>query len=180
VGRHITLSAVSILALLAAASVGAHFGAGFVAAASSGHRHAVKTIRTRDEAVSLAAFGIRFTAVSGAQPAVSQSQAIAAALQQTAAASNGQLLPGVSVSAQYGLFSDDVLGDRQPSGAFVLRYQNTPAWIVTFSGPGVNHGPMGGPRQGAQGSGQTPVTGVHHEENVVIDATTGSFMELFS
>jgi hypothetical protein len=76
------------------------------------------------------------------------------------------LLPNVQVSAQYALLTRARLG-RQ-----LWPYlQNRPAWVITFSGPGVvlsSSGPPGSPRR------------VKHEMSVVIDAATGQYLMGFA
>lgn len=133
----------------------------------------------QDPAALKAAFGIRFSAVSGVQNGVpqlpsggrgiSESEAINTAVENAPAGVNhvsGAVLPEVTVTTQYTLFSDDRFGDRSPSGALNPFLQDRPAWLVTFSGPGVQDLPSGPARPGA----------VHHEVTVVIDAATGQYL----
>jgi hypothetical protein len=100
---------------------------------------------------------------------------------------DGKVLPGVQVTAQYGLFSNDHAAQRLPSGQMQLLFQDKPAWIVTFAGPGVvipSSGP-GPQRPDTTGSGSTGTVvpserPVHNEQNIVIDAATGEFVEDYS
>jgi hypothetical protein len=124
----------------------------------------------------LQAYGLRFTADPTGSPTVSSAQAISAATANSAATINGNLMPDVQVTAQYGTFSDDALGQQLPSGQFQLEFQDTPAWLVTFSGPGLSLGPLGSPAN----STVAPPSAPKHEQTVVIDARTGAYMESFS
>ena len=120
------------------------------------------------------AFGIHFTiqavddgglpTLPNGQQGVPRDQAIRAAM-DTGLAGVDQahtLLPNVQVSAQYGLLT------RARPGRQLWPYlQNRPAWVITFSGPGVvlsSSGPPGSPRR------------VKHEVSVVIDAATGHYL----
>jgi hypothetical protein len=131
----------------------------------------------------LAEFGIHFVAravANGAPPTlpngqqgVAKDQAIRAAM-DTGLAGVDQahnLLPNVQVSAQYGLFT------RGRPGMQILAYsQNRPAWIVTFSGPGVAFYGSGGPPR----PGPRPPREPKHEVSVVIDAATGHYLMGFA
>jgi hypothetical protein len=77
----------------------------------------------------------------------------------------------VQVSAQYTLYSDDRYGQKLGPGKVQPYLQNRPAWVITFSGPGVVLYPTG-PRP--------PGSGVHHEVSVVIDAATGQYLMGYS
>lgn len=82
-----------------------------------------------------------------------------------------QLHSGVSVEARFGTFSDSQLAKRLPTGVKQPYFQKRLAWLVTFSGPGVqilSSGPMGGTHS------------VNHEENIVIDGLHGLFLESFT
>jgi hypothetical protein len=107
------------------------------------------------------------------QQGVSRDQAIRVAMDHTLAGVDRahNLLPNVQVSAQYGLFTDDHYGQRLASGQIQPYLQNRPAWVITFSGPGVVFY-LPGP------AGSRPA--VHHEVSVVIDAATGQYLMGFS
>jgi hypothetical protein len=125
-------------------------------------------VSTSDAAFGFAAFGMRFSPEPDAAPPVTMAAAVSTALRFSGAgSSDGQLLPNVNVSAEYGLFSDDEYGSNQADGTFKPRYQDIPAWIVTFTGPGLNVYSSGPPS--ADGSQR-----VNHEETVVIDGQTGN------
>ena len=104
------------------------------------------------------------------QRGVPMDQAIRAAMDAAPAGVDHRahrLLPNVQVSAQYSLYSDDHYGHRLASGQIQPLLQNQPAWVITFSGPGVvlySSGPRGSPRR------------VKHEVSVVIDAATGQYL----
>ena len=126
-----------------------------------------------DPATLADAFGIHFTiqavdnggrpTLPNGQQGVSREQAIRAAMDhslvQVDQAHN--LLPNVQVLAQYGLFTR-----ARPGRQLHPNVQNRPAWVITFSGPGVVIYPSG---PAAPGS-------VHHEVTVVIDAATGEYL----
>ncbi len=127
-------------------------------------------------------FGIRFapqTVGSDVHPVIntggtgiSMGDAVSAAMGGDSAADGlavvgGQLFPNVRVTAQYGMFSNDVYGPLNSSGQVQPRWQNIPAWIVTFAGPGVS----------APSHGRIRVT--RHEVNVVVDAVTGVCLQAF-
>jgi hypothetical protein len=120
-----------------------------------------QAIRVSDNAAfGLKAFGMRFSPDSTTQPTVSLNQAVSNALTMGGAPTDdgGHLLPNVYVAAEY--------GSQQPDGMFKPRFQNVPAWIVTFTGSGVNiysAGPV-------SPSGAEPV---NHEVSIIVDARTG-------
>jgi hypothetical protein len=101
-------------------------------------------------------------------------QAIRAAMDHTPAGVDQahNLLPNVQISAQYGLFTDDHYGQRLASGQIQPYLQNRPAWVITFSGPGVVFYPPGPHRRGPR----PPLSGAKHEVSVVIDAATGQYL----
>jgi hypothetical protein len=106
------------------------------------------------------------------QQGVPREQAIRAAMDTGLAGVDRAHMSNVEVSAQYGLFTDDRYGQIVGPGRQIRPYlQDRPAWVVTFSGPGVvlsSHGPPGSRRR------------VKHEANVVIDAATGQYLMGFS
>lgn len=133
----------------------------------------------QDPAVLARAFGIHFgprPVANGAAPTLPDGRAgvrsvdaISVAMQHAPAGVNYSghtVLAGVQVTAQYGTFSDSNYGSRLPSGELHAYYQNRPAWVVTFSGPGVMILPHGPAPKGA----------THHEVSVVVDASTGQYM----
>jgi hypothetical protein len=112
-------------------------------------------------------------ALPNGQQGVSRDQAIRAAMDTGLAGVDQEhnLLPNVQVSAHYGLFTNDHYEHRLPSGQLQLVLENRPAWVVTFSGPGVvlySSGPRGSPRR------------VKHEVSVVINAATGQYLMGFA
>lgn len=94
-------------------------------------------------------YGITFTPQPAAQPAVPEARAVSAALYHTAGALNGQLRPGVTSTAEYGVFSDDQMAAESASGQQTLLYRDRPVWIVTFSGPGLLASPVAHPAASA-------------------------------
>jgi hypothetical protein len=79
--------------------------------------------------------------------------------------------------AQYGIFNDDQAAHISATGQETLLFQDRPAWLVTFSGPGLVIQSNGS--AGASGTSATALM-VHHEQNVAIDAATGQALESFS
>lgn len=123
--------------------------------------------------------GITIDAVSvaeGAQPAlpdgslgVTRDEAISSALPFSVARDqNGDLKPGVQISAVYGLVTNTFTRPLSPEGeAAPLIYDHRPAWVVTFSGPGIvltSQGPVGS------------LVSVHNVMSIVIDAATGKYL----
>ena len=110
------------------------------------------------------------------QQGVSREQAIRAAMDTGLAGVDAAhtLLPNVQVSAQYGLFTSDHYEQRLPSGQLQLVLENRPAWVITFSGPGVVLYPIGPYRPGPR----PPLSDADakHEVSVVIDAATGQYL----
>jgi hypothetical protein len=84
-----------------------------------------------------------------------------------------QVLPGVTsqasgVAEKFALFSDDQYAVVAPETGHIVSYhfQAVPAWVLTFTGVTLpNHGPG---------------DNANHELNVVIDARTGQYLEMFS
>ena len=82
----------------------------------------------------------------------------------------GLALNPKGVSAQLVSFTALDQGQRQPDGTVVPTWVDVPAWIVRFVGvPQPIYGPPGA-------SGVTPA----QELNVVLDARTGAYIEMFS
>ena len=111
------------------------------------------------------------------QQGVSRDQAIRAAMDTGLAGVDAAhtLLPNVQVSAQYGLFTNDHDEQRLPSGHLQLVLENRPAWVITFSGPGVVHCGSGGPYRPGPRPPLRPED-AKHEVSVVIDAATGQYL----
>jgi hypothetical protein len=105
----------------------------------------------------------------GGRSGLSAQEAVSAALAQFPATTGGILNPGVQIAARYGIFSNDVYAKVTPDGTSTLMFQDRPAWIISFFGPGISI------RSRGPGTFQP-----HHTENVVIDAQTGEWMESFS
>jgi len=78
-----------------------------------------------------------------------------------------------TVTARLVDFSDDQYADVDPTTLKIVRYhfQDRPAWIVTFHG--VDLIGTGNPRQPGAGP-------INHELNVVIDAATSAYLEMYS
>ena len=79
------------------------------------------------------------------------------------------LIPGITVSEQFGLYSDDDFGPINSSGVVQPRYQSVPVWYVTFDG--LSLAPANGPSSDALNN---------HEEEVVVDATSGKVLDVFT
>ena len=136
------------------------------------------------------AFGIHFSVqavdeggpptLPNGQPGVPRDQAIRAAMDTGLAGVDRarNLLPNVQVSAQYGLFTAKHLGQRLASGQIQPLLENRPAWVITFSGPGVVLYPIGPYRPGPR----APLSDADakHEVSVVIDAATGQYLMGFA
>ena len=104
-------------------------------------------------------------------PGLTRASAVATALEHTAAAdATHRLLANVSVSTAFGRLSDSHIARMTPTGKAPL-FENVPAWVVTFTGPGLVIGSSGP-------IGSTPR--VHNEESVVIDARTGEWLFSYS
>ena len=100
---------------------------------------------------------------------VTQDQAVAAAtarLGQPLAAQASQ------IETRYVLFTDEQWYQQDAAGVKHYVLQRVPAWVVTFSG--VNFALSGGGRD------SSPTPRFNHEVNVVIDARTGEYLQLFS
>jgi hypothetical protein len=110
------------------------------------------------------------------QQGVPRDQAIRAAMDTGLAGVDQErnLLPNVQVSAHYGLFTRG-----SPDRPLWPNVQNLPAWIVTFSGPGVVIYGSGGPRRPGPRQPLRPED-AKHELSVVIDATTGQYLMGFA
>jgi hypothetical protein len=114
------------------------------------------------EDVGLASIGIRYGEPTSL-PLISQTKAI-----ETARFRAGALVEqATEIVANYILFSDDQNYTVDVRSQKQYKFQNVTAWVVTFKGVSFyRNGPGGGP----------PNT----EINVVINAVTGEYMELFS
>lgn len=98
---------------------------------------------------------------------ISRADAITAALKWASLS----LGPDVHAAAWLGHFSDSTLGVRRSDGTVQPTYTNDIAYTVAIWGTGVNIPETGGP--------STPQA-FNHEQDVVIDATTGDYMEAFN
>jgi hypothetical protein len=72
-----------------------------------------------------------------------------------------------SIATCYVLFSNDQCFTTDVTGQKHFVWQRVPAWVVTFTG--VNISSRGGDPDS-----------VNHEANIVIDARTGEYLQLFS
>jgi hypothetical protein len=109
--------------------------------------------------------GMTFVQQAAPASAVSEASAIATAEGYEPATSSGQLLPGVTVKASYGIWSSGITS-LDANGNQVLTYQKVPVWIVSFSGSGFAVG--------------TPSGAAGHEESVVVNASTGHALISFT
>ena len=132
---------------------------------------------------SFAPFDFNFTPRSADGASVSQSEAVATAMRHSAGAtaSDGDLLSGVTVNAEYGQFTDHKM-TSEPAGSDVqtLEYRSVLVWIVTFTGPTVGGLSDGPPRpEPSQTPLPTPSPKIVNTEAVVINATSGAAMVTF-
>ncbi len=101
-------------------------------------------------------------------PAITADQAIAAARSEAAGLADS----ATGVSAQFVLFTDRHRGTVDENGSITLTFNAVPAWIIRFTGvPQPVFGPL-------RADGQTPRAA--QELNVIVDARTGAYMEMFS
>lgn len=129
--------------------------------------------------VSLAAHNIRFAEAEvapGERPilpegsrGISDEEAVARAMISGGPLGGDRLPPEVNVAARFGLFSHDVFAKGGPGVPMQLMYQDVPAWIVTFFGPGLRIPPAGWAERAE-----------HHEYNYVIKAATGAHLMGFT
>jgi hypothetical protein len=104
-------------------------------------------------------------------PGLTRASAVATALEHTAAAdATHRILPNVNVSTAFGRLSDSQIARMTPMGKAPV-FENVPAWVVSFTGPGLVIG-----SSGPVGSAHS----VHNEESVVIDARTGEWLFSYS
>jgi hypothetical protein len=106
--------------------------------------------------------GIRYETPNVA-PVITEAQAIQAARDRKP----GLADQAASIATRYVLFSDDQCFTTDATGQKHFVWQWVPAWVVTFTGVNLSS------RGGDPGS-------VNHEANVVIDARTGEYVQLFS
>jgi hypothetical protein len=106
--------------------------------------------------------GIRYE-TSNVSPVITGAQAIQAARDRKP----GLADQATSIATRYVLFSNDQYFTTDATGQKHLAWQRVPAWVVTFTG--VNISSRGGDPDS-----------VNHEANVVIDARTGEYLQLFS
>jgi hypothetical protein len=109
----------------------------------------------------LAAIGVRFGKPASA-PIVSQGEAVSTARLRAGSVAD----EATEVLANYVLFSDDQYYSVDAFGQRQYAFQDVPAWVITFRGVYYGRGSGGG----------KPNT----EMNVVINAQTGEYMEVFS
>ena len=107
--------------------------------------------------------GIRYGSPSS-PPKITQQQAIQLATTRLGLPLAHQ---ATHIHALYVLFSDNQYYSTDANGQKNYFFQNVPAWVVTFQG--VNFA----------NSGRGPAR-FNHEVNVVINAQTGEYMELFT
>ncbi|MEW5829857.1 MAG: hypothetical protein AB1846_13275 [Chloroflexota bacterium] len=113
--------------------------------------------------VSLASIGISYEQPV-TPPSISQIEAIKVAKRKLGYVAK----QADEILANYVLFSDDQYYSEDETGQKIYRFQNVPAWVITFRGVSYNI---------ARGRGGNPT---NTEVHVVIDATTGEYMELFT
>ena len=106
--------------------------------------------------------GIRY-ATPNVAPVITEAQAIQAAKDRKP----GLADQATSIETRYVLFSDDGYFDKDATGQQYRPWQKVPAWVVTFKGVIL-------PLRGGD------LDAVNHEVNIVIDARTGEYMQLFS
>jgi hypothetical protein len=106
--------------------------------------------------------GIRYE-VPNVAPVITEAQAIQAAKDRKP----GLADQAASIETRYVLFSDDGYFEKDATGKQYRPWQQVPAWVVTFKGVIL---PLRGGEPGAS----------NHEVNIVIDARTGEYMQLFS
>jgi hypothetical protein len=124
-------------------------------------RH-VSVMHVKDIGVGPTNIGIRYE-VPNVAPVITEAQAIQAAK---------HIKPGLagqaaSIETRYVLFSDDGYFDKDATGRQYRPWKQVPAWVVTFKGVIL-------PSRGGDADA------VNHEVNIVIDARTGEYMQLFS
>lgn len=101
-------------------------------------------------------------------PIVAADQAIATARSEAA----GLAASPTGVSAQFVLFTDRNRGTVAADGSLTLSFKSVPAWIVRFTG-------VPQPVFGRLGVGsQAPRPA--QELNVIVDARSGAYLEMFS
>jgi hypothetical protein len=96
-------------------------------------------------------------------PVITEAQALQAAKDRKP----GLADQAASIEIRYVLFSDDGYFDKDATGQQYRPWQKVPAWVVTFTGVIL-------PSRGGDPDD------VNHEVNIVIDARTGEYLELFS
>ena len=106
--------------------------------------------------------GIRYE-TPNVPPVITDAQAIQAARDRKPRLAD----QATSIATRYVLFSNDQYFITDATGQKHLVWQRVPAWVVTFTG--VNLPSRGGDPDA-----------VNHEVNIVIDARTGEYLQLFS
>ncbi len=133
----------------------------FSVSASTDSKSTYGTVQLNDAGP--ASIGIRYGSPSS-PPKITQQQAIQLATTRLGLPLANQ---ATHINALYVLFSDDQYYSTDAKGQKSYFFQNVPAWVVTFQG--VNFA----------SSGRGPAR-FNHEVNVVINAQTGEYMELFT
>jgi hypothetical protein len=106
--------------------------------------------------------GIRYE-IPNVAPVITETQAIQAARERKP----GLADQATSIEARYFLFSDDGYFEKDATGQQYRPWQQIPAWVVTFKGVIL------------PSRGDDP-DAVNHGVNIVINAQTGEYMQLFS
>lgn len=142
-----------------------------------GHR---VTARTSGAAFDVPAMGISFTPLddgSVTQPtlpsgrqAIGLSEALDLAGRHAGSSVDPRSIPDVVYIARYGSFSDTQVTTAVAPGVAVHPLADRVAWLVQYSGPGVQI-----PSDGPAGA---PVI-YSHRVTVAIDAATGEFIEMY-
>jgi hypothetical protein len=119
----------------------------------------------------------------GGKSPIAEQKALELAMAHTVGAGANGLLAGVTATARFGYFSNDTYSHELPGGGREYYFQDRPVWLVAFSGPGLVRLPVGGiPPEGTDLSAwQSQLQAdAHHEDNVVIDAATGEYLQRYS
>ena len=150
-----------VWALAAAVLVALAALAGAKAVFTGTTRH-VSVMNVEDSGVGPKDIGIRYE-VPNVASVITEAQAIQAAKDRKP----GLADQAASIETRYVLFSNDEHFDKDATGRQYRPWQRVPAWVVTFKGVIL-------PSRGGDPDA------VNHEVNIVIDARTGEYMQLFS
>lgn len=158
-GKRAFLLLIAVVTLVTLANAGDAFAGG------TRHipRQQVKVRQVMDSGPGPGEIGLRYDTPT-TPSAIAQDQAIQAAIDRI-----GPLLAGQAkaIVASYVLFTDEQNTTVDAVGQQHAIFQQVPAWVVTFFG--VNLLSRGGDPKA-----------INHEVNVVVDARTGAYLELFS